>query len=485
MIICYNEDIFNFKKFFGIFMDTLHFDIAVIGAGPGGYVAAIKASQLGKKVCLIEKGPLGGTCLNVGCIPTKTLISNAHVLHMIKNASHFGIDVKGFDVDYSKSVKRKDDVIDKIRRGLEGLIKANQIEIIHGSAEFVSPFEIKVKSDNPKLIKAAKVIIASGSEPMKLSSIEPDHKQIFNSTSILSMTHLPKSLAIIGGGYIGCEFAALFREYGVEVTIIEALDSIVMAQGKAVSEALTTAMTRRGVHLKVKQPLASYEKHADHVMLKLQDGSEVKAENVLVSVGRSVYTEGLALDKTGIACGQRGEILVDDHMETSVKGVYAIGDVTGKYMLAHVASHQGVVAALCASGKPTKMHYNAVPAVIFTDPEIGTVGMTLEAALAAGIDAKVGKFPFQALGKSQAAMQTEGFAQIVVEAKTGRILGAQIVGHEASNLIAEIALAIQNELTVESISETIHAHPTVAEAWHEAALLAQDMPLHMPPKAKK
>jgi dihydrolipoamide dehydrogenase len=466
-------------------METLNFDVAVIGAGPGGYVAAIKASQLGKKVCLIEKGLLGGTCLNVGCIPTKTLISNAHVLHMIKNAAHFGIDVKGFEVDYSKSVQRKDDVIGKIRKGLEGLIKANQIEIIQGAAEFSSPTEIKVKGETTKLIKASKIIIASGSEPMKLSSIEPDHKQIFNSTSVLSMTKLPKSMAIIGGGYIGCEFAALFREYGVEVTIIEALDSIVQAQGKSVSEALTTAMTKRGVKISLKQPLASYEKHQDHVALKLADGTEIKAENVLVSVGRSVYTEGLGLDKAGVACGQRGEILVDDHMETSVKGIYAIGDVTGKYMLAHVASHQGVVAASNAAGKPCKMHYNAVPAVIFTDPEIGTVGLTLEQAHAQGLDAKVGKFPFQALGKSQAAMQTEGFAQVVVESKTGKILGAQIVGHEASNLIAEIALAIQNELTVESISDTIHAHPTVAEAWHEAALLAQDMPLHMPPKAKK
>lgn len=466
-------------------MDTLHFDVAVIGAGPGGYVAAIKASQMGKKVCLIEKGLLGGTCLNVGCIPTKTLISNSHVLHIVKNAAVFGIDIKGFDVDYSKSVKRKDEVIDKIRKGLEGLIKANQIEIIRGNAEFISNFEIKVKGEHPKMIKADKVIIASGSEPMKLSSIEPDHKMIFNSTSVLSMTELPKSMAIIGGGYIGCEFAALFKEYGVDVTIIEALDSIVQAQGKSVSEALTTAMNKRGVHIKLKQPLESYQKFDDHVVLKLADGTEIKAENVLVSVGRSVYTQGLGLEKTGIACGPRGEIMVNDHMETSVKGIYAIGDVTGKYMLAHVGSHQGVVAASCAAGKPTKMHYNAVPAVIFTDPEIGTIGMTLEAAQAEGYEAKVGKFPFQALGKSQAAMQTEGFAQIVVDAKTGKILGAQVVGHEASNLIAEIAIAIQNELTIECISETIHAHPTVAEAWHEAALMAQDMPIHMPPKNKK
>jgi dihydrolipoamide dehydrogenase len=299
------------------------------------------------------------------------------------------------------------------------------------------------------------------------------------------MTHLPKSMAIIGGGYIGCEFAALFREYGVEVTIIEALDSIVQAQGKAVSEALTSAMNKRGVKLLLKQPLSSYEKHHDHVLLRLADGTEVKAENVLVSVGRSVYTEGLGLEKIGLACGQRGEILVDDHMETSIKGVYAIGDCTGKYMLAHVASHQGVVAASCASGKPTKMHYNAVPAVIFTDPEIGTCGLTLEQAEAQGYQAKVGKFPFQALGKSQAAMQTEGFAQIVIDSKTGKILGGQIVGHEASNMIAEVALAIQNELTIESISETIHAHPTLAESLHEAALMAQDMPLHMPPKPKR
>jgi len=466
-------------------MDKRQFDLAVIGAGPGGYIAAIKASQMGKKVVLIEKGLLGGTCLNVGCIPTKTLISHAHVLHMVKNATHFGIDVKGFEVDYSKSVKRKDEVIDKIRKSLEGLIKANQIEIVLGAAEFVSPFEIKVKGDNPCLISTSKVIIATGSEPMKLSSITPDHKQIFNSTSVLSLKTLPKTLAIIGGGYIGCEFAALFREYGVEVTIIEALDALVQAQGKSVSEALTTAMSKRGVQVKTKCALEGYEKQADGVVLKLANGETLKTEMVLVSVGRSVFTEGLGLEKTGIACGSRGEILVNDSMETSVKGIFAIGDVTGKSMLAHVASHQGVVAASTASGVPSIMHYEAVPAVIFTDPEIATVGLTLEQAQAKGLEAKVGKFPFLALGKSQASMQTEGFAQLVVEAKSGRILGAQIVGYEASNLIAEVAIAIQNELTVESIAETIHAHPTLAEALHEAALMALDMPLHLPPKAKK
>lgn len=466
-------------------MEKQNFDLAVIGAGPGGYVAAIKGAQVGLKVCLIEKNFMGGTCLNVGCIPTKTLLANAHVLHKIHHAADYGIATGPVSFDYGKMKARKDGVVEKMRRSLEGLIQSNGITILRGHAEFLSPREIKVKGQDNVVVTAAKTIIATGSEPLDIPAFPCDHKRVFNSSSILELTTLPKTLAIIGGGYIGCEFASLFSDLGVKVIILEAMSSIVSLQGKTVAESLTRAFVKKGIEIQTGVMVEGIDHSDSHLSIRLKDKPPVVCDMALVSIGRKIISSGLGLEKAGVAVSEKGMIDTNDKMETNVPGIYAIGDVTGKFMLAHVASHQGIVAAANAANKPARMHYNAVPAVIFTNPEIATVGMTLEQAQEAGYDATIGKFPFLALGKSVAAIETEGFAQVVVDRKNGQILGAQVVGSEASTLIAEMGVAIANELTLDCITDTIHAHPTVAEAWLEAALLANDTPIHFPPKVKK
>lgn len=466
-------------------METKKYDIAVIGAGPGGYVAAIKASQFGKKVVLIEKKYMGGTCLNVGCIPTKTLIANAHVMHTIQHAADFGITTGPISFDYSKMKARKDSVVEKMRKSLEGLVKSNGITILQGHAEFVSPHELKVRGEQNEMISFDKVIIASGSEPLDIPAFPCDHKKVLNSTSALELTTLPKTLAIIGGGYIGCEFASLYAELGVKVIILEALPMILAPQGKTISDVMTRAFIKKGIDIQTGVFVEGIDHTEGGVSIRLKDKGPVLCDAALVAVGRRVVSDGMALEKAGVKIGERGVLAVNQKMETSVPGIYAIGDVTGKYLLAHVASHQGIVAAANACGQSASMHYEAVPAVIFTSPEVAMVGMTPEQAQEAGLPVAIGKFPFQALGKAVATMETEGFAQILTNKQTGQIIGAQVIGNDAASLIAEIALAMSNELTVDCIADTIHAHPTLPEAWLEAALLANDTPIHLPPKVKK
>lgn len=466
--------------------NSQHFDIAIIGAGPGGYVAAIKAAQNGKKVALIEKNQLGGACLNCGCIPTKTLLAHAEILRKIAHAEDFGISVESYSFDYAKMKNRKDDVITKIRSSLEGLLRANKITIFFGSASFNSKKELKIKTkDDVQIIEADKTIIASGSVPLDLPQFMPDGEIILNSTSLLEITKAPKSLAIVGGGYIGCEFASLFASLGTKVTIIEALPEIVSAQGKQVSNALTKAFIKQGIDIKTNTSLQKIDKQENSATLHLSNGEQISAEKVLISIGRKVISENLNLNAIGLGTNEKGMIAVNEKMETAVKGIYAIGDVTGIAMLAHVASHQGLVAAANAMGQEAVMHYHAVPAVIFTQPEIAMVGMTLEQAKEKGYAAKVSNYSFAHHGKAIATQDTEGYTEVIIEEQTGRILGASVVGHGASDLIGEMAIAIQNELTIECVIDTIHAHPTMAEGWLEAALIANDTPIHFPPKLKK
>lgn len=461
------------------------YDIAVIGAGPGGYVAAIRAAQMGKTVALIEKDNFGGTCLNVGCIPTKALIAHAEMVKTVSHAADFGISVGPISFDYGKMKRRKDTVVALIRKNLESLLKSNQITLIQGRAEFQSQNALKVVGDVRSVIEADQVIIASGSTTLDIPTLPCDHERIVNSTSILDIEHLPKRLAIIGGGYIGCEFASLFAELGVKVTIIEALPSILSLLGEPIASFMTNAFKTRGVEILTSRTVASIDKEKAYLRVHLKGGQPLEVDMVLVSIGRKIVSEGMAVEKAGLPLGPHGSIEVDDRMETAVKGIWAIGDVTGKAMLAHVASHQGVVAATNAAGGSARMHYEAVPAVVFTIPEVATVGLSLDRAKAKGVDAVSGDFPFIALGKAQAAMETEGFSRIIIHRKTGQILGAQVIGHGASTLIAEMALAIHNELTVECLTDTIHAHPTIAEAWLEAGFMAMDMPLHLPPRKGK
>jgi len=460
-------------------------DIAVIGAGPGGYVAAIKAAQAGKQVALIEKTFLGGTCLNVGCIPTKTLIAGTTVLHQVRKAAEFGIQTGPVSFQYAKMKQRKDQVVAKIRASLQGLIQANRVTIYRGTAQFERPGELKIVGEDNLFLAADKIILATGSIPFDVPAFPCDHKRILNSTSILELTEAPKSLCIVGGGYIGCEFASLFAELGTKVTILEALPSILAAQGTQVAAFMTKVYAAKGVEIRTNVAVKGIENQNTHVKLTLADGSSIDADYALIAVGRKPYTEGLKLEKAGLKTDAKGFVQVNERMETEAPGLYAIGDLTGKGMLAHVASHQAIIAAHNACGDEAQMHYETVPAVIFTAPEIATVGMNMEQAKVAGFTPVQGSIPFQAIGKAQAAMDTEGFAQVIADQKTGQVLGAVVIGHEASNLIAEMALAIENELTLESVLETIHAHPTLAEAWHEAAAIANDTPIHFPPKVTR
>lgn len=465
--------------------DKKKFDIAVIGGGPGGYPAAIRAAQCGKSVVLIESLEVGGTCLNRGCIPSKTLIAGADVLQRVKGANEFGITVGQVSFDFGKMAERKNLVVSRLRKGLEGLIAANKITLMRGFGEFLSPREIKVKGQDNGIIEADKIIIATGSEPRSIPAFPFDYQRIHNSTSLLDIQQLPRSIVIIGGGIIGCEFACLFAAFDVKVTILELMSRILPMEASNISDALARSFQKKGLIIETNALVQSIEHTTDGIRVKTGDGKHFDADIALVSVGRKLNTDRIGLDKAGVAIHDNGMIRVNDKMETSVDGIYAVGDIASKWWLAHVASHQGLVAANNACGIPAVMHYDAVPSVIFTTPEIATVGLSLDDAIAKGYKASIGAFPFQALGKSQASLHTEGFAQIIQEKETGRVLGAQVVGHEASALIAEMAIVIANELTVECVSGTIHAHPTTAEAWMEAALIANDTPLHFPPKQKK
>lgn len=459
------------------------YDIIVIGAGPGGYPAAIKAAQLGKRVALIEANEMGGTCLNRGCIPSKTLISNADTLNLVRDAKAYGIIINGeISVDFNQMIQRKNNVVEKVRKNLEGLVKANNITIIRGFGKFISPHEIKVIGQDNLILHGDKIIIATGSEPRSVAAFPFDGKKILDSTSLLNIDRIPKSIAIVGGGIIGCEFASLFNALGSKVTIIEMMPSIVPTVPSSVSGTLVKAFEKKGIDILVNSLVEGIDTSIDGVIVKLPGNKTIEAEIALVAVGRKLNTDQIGLEKAGIIPDKSGLIPVNDKMETSVDGIYAIGDIASKWWLAHVASHQGLVAARNACGQEALMHYNAIPSVVFTDPEIGTVGLSLEEALAQGYRASVGAFPFQALGKSQASIATDGFAQIVIDKDTGQILGAQVVGHDAGTLVGEMGVAIANELTIDCLTETIHAHPTVAEVWMEAAMVANETPLHLPPK---
>ncbi len=464
---------------------TKEFDIVVIGGGPGGYPAAIRAAQAGKRVALVEAKELGGTCLNRGCIPSKTLIASADMLKKAEEAEEFGVLIGNLSFDYGRMVERKDRIVEGIRKNLEGLIASNNITLIRGFAKFLSTNELKVTGQDNVVIRAANIIIATGSEPRNLPSLPVDGKHIHNSTTLLELKALPQSIIIVGGGIIGCEFASLFSALGVQVTILELLPRILPMEPQGVSTALAKAFEKKGIAMHTNVAVKSAEVNDGKVHVKLNDGPSFESDILLVSVGRKLNTDAIGLDRTGVQVQENGLINVNSRMETTVPGIYAIGDIASKWWLAHVATHQGLVAASNAVGIAAEMEYRSIPSVIYTTPEIATVGLSLEEAIKEGYQATLGAFPYQALGKALAVNEPEGFAQIVIDKTTHQILGAQVVGYQASTLIAQMGVAITNELTVESITETIHAHPTLAEMWLEAALIAHETPLHLPPPRRK
>lgn len=457
------------------------FDCVVIGSGPGGYVAAITAAQQGLKTALIEEKQAGGTCLNRGCIPSKALLVGAHLYSQIKNAEQFGIHVDGYSINYPAMVQRKDRVVSSIRQGLEGLIRSNQITVFHGRGSLISSNEVKVQGNDEGILKTNNIILATGSEPRKFPDV-PFSPRILCSTGILNLQVLPQKLAIIGGGVIGCEFASLFHTLGVEVTIIEAAPDILAINNTDISKTMLKKFSSQGIRVLTNATISHLKDVGDHAKINV-NGSEETFDYVLVSIGRTLNTTNIGLDKAGVIYNERGVIPTDEMMRTNVPNIFAIGDITGKWMLAHVASHQGIIAGKNAAGHQEFMDYNTIPSVIFTFPEVALVGMSLQAAQQQNIPAKLHKFPFQAIGKAVAMAESDGFTAIVSHESTQQILGAYVVGPHAASLISEMTLAIKNELTLPCVYETIHAHPTLSEIWSENALLASNQPLHLPPKA--
>ncbi|WP_298844178.1 dihydrolipoyl dehydrogenase [Clostridium sp.] len=459
-------------------------DITIIGGGPGGYVAAIHAAKLGAKVILIEKEKLGGTCLNWGCIPTKTLVRSAQVFDTLKKAEEFGCYAENIGIRMEKVIDRKDKVVTQLVTGIKYLMDKNNVKVINGIAEIVDNETILAKSNTQEItIKTKNIIIATGSKSAVIPIKGIENKNVIDSSDALCLKEVPKKLVIVGGGVIGMEFAYIYASFGAEVTVVEFMDQCLINCDDDVCEENKKSAIKKGIKLyttaKVEEICET--ENNECIVHFIQDGKDkyITANKVLLAVGRTPYVEGLGLENVGIELNnnKRG-IKVNSKMQTNVSNIYAIGDVTNIILLAHAASHQGVVAANNIMSKPCDMDYTAVPSAIFTEPEIAMVGIGEKTAKLQGIEVEVGKFPFSANGKALSYGESDGFIKIVREKNTEKLIGASIVGLHATDLIAELTLAIKNNLTARAITETIHAHPTTAEVIHEAALSLEGGAIH-------
>lgn len=464
-------------------MSEKKYKIAIIGSGPGGYVAALRAGQLGLDTVLIEKEVLGGTCLNWGCIPTKAFVRSAELFSDIQNAKDFGIKVEKAEVDFSAVVKRKDKIVSRLVRGIDHLLEREGVDQIEGEASFIDQKKLKIEKETETTeIEAENIIIATGSKASTLRIPGADLEGILDSRDALDLAELPESMVIVGGGVIGMEFAFIFRNFGVDVTVLEYLDQLVSGVDSEIASELNRSARRRRISVKTSSKVKEIKKSdSAYEVIYQQKNKEksVKAEKVLMAVGRNPYTEGLKLENAGVEFSERRKsVQVNEKMETNVEGIYAVGDVTDKILLAHVASTQGVIAVENINGMDKKMNYQAVPGAIFTSPEIGTVGLTEAEAEAEGIDYKVATFPFAASGKVMAMGEREGKVKLIVEKESEKIIGAALIGIEASDLIAELTLAVNLSLTAKDLRNTIYAHPTTAEVIHEAALGLKDGAIH-------
>ena len=457
------------------------FDVAVIGAGPGGYPAAIRAAQLGKSVVIIEREYLGGTCLNVGCIPTKTLIAGAELYHKVKNAKDMGVTVEKVKRDYKVMRKRKEEVVATLSGGVGQLIKANGITLLEGNASFISRNTLSVETvDKTETVKADKIIIATGSVSTMPGFI-PKHKRIVDSRAFLDLKSMPKKLIVLGGGYIGCELACMAAALGVKVTIVELLDDILLLLDKDIRTVVSNYMTQElGIEIMTGTPMEKIKATDKRASGKVGK-TTVSADMLLVSVGRSPVTDGLDLDRAGLETNERGFIDVDKYNRTAVSGIYAIGDVNGIMMLAHAATSQGIIAAEHACRAKPGANETLIPGVIFTMPEVALVGLTEAEAREKDLNVVTGKYYFRGLGKALAANETEGFVKWIADAETDQLLGAQAVGAHATDLISEASIAIRAELTAEELGNTVHAHPTFSEIWMEAAHALHGKAIHAPP----
>lgn len=446
--------------------------IVILGGGPGGYVAALKAAQLGAQVMVIESSEVGGTCLNLGCIPTKALLASAEVLHKAKNLASYGIEINGsVSPDFPKIMERKENVVSAQVKGIRGLFKSWGVSLVEGRGTLLGPDRIGVeKKDGTSVtLEADKIIIATGSKPAQIPTFPFDGRKILSSDDALNLKEIPKSMLIVGAGVVGCEFASIYSEFGTDVTIVEMLQRAVSTEDADISEVLERELKKKKIKLITGVSVIKVEDKDDGMHASLSNGKEIIAEKILVSIGRSLNSDNIGLESAGIKKGQRGEILVNEKMETSVNGVYAAGDVVGGILLAHVASAEGIVAAKNACGKDAMIDYSVVPAAIFTYPEIASVGFREHQAIEKGMKITTGRFQFRALGKAHAIGEIAGFVKVIADAGTDRIIGTHIIGPHASDLIHEAALAIKAGLKVNDIAGTIHAHPTLSEGLMEAS----------------
>jgi dihydrolipoamide dehydrogenase len=458
------------------------FDVTVIGSGPGGYVAAIRCAQLGFKTAIIEKySTLGGTCLNVGCIPSKALLASSHHYEELQHFADHGIEVSGdVKVNLEKMIARKQAVVDQTSGGVKFLMDKNNITVFNGVGSFESATSVKVtKADgSSEIIESKNIIIATGSKPSSLPFIKLDKERIITSTEALKLKEVPKHLVIIGGGVIGIELGQVYLRLGAQVSVVEFMDRIIPGMDAALSKELTKVLKKQGMKFYTSHKVQSVERAGDVVTVKAENAKgeiiTLEGDYSLVSVGRRPYTDGLNAEKAGVKVTDRGQIEVNDHLQTSASNIYAIGDVVRGAMLAHKAEEEGVLVAEILAGQKPHIDYNLIPGVVYTWPEVAAVGKTEEQLKAEGVAYKAGSFPFKALGRARAGGDTDGFVKILADAKTDEVLGVHMIGARCADLIAEAVTAMEFRASAEDISRMSHAHPTFAEAIKEAALASTD-----------
>jgi dihydrolipoamide dehydrogenase len=458
--------------------DTQRFDVLVIGAGPGGYVGAIRAAQLGLRVACVEKMPtLGGTCLNIGCIPSKALLDSSEWFSQAQNKfAHHGIGCDGLRLDLPTMMSRKDTVVKGLTQGIVGLFKKNKVSHWEGQARFRDPHTVEITANDgtQQLVQANAIVIATGSEPIALPSLSFDGDRIISSTEALSLPEVPQHLVVIGGGAIGLELGSVWLRLGAKVTVVELLPRLIPGTDAQIASALQRALTKQGFTFILGARVTQGGVQDGQVTLTVENDkgqrNELTADRVLVAVGRKPYTAGLGAAEVGVAFDERGRIVVDKHYQTNIPGVYAIGDVIAGPMLAHKAEEEGVALAERLAGQAGHVNYDVIPGVVYTWPEVATVGLSEEATKAAGIDYRVGTFSFLANGRARCMDEAEGMVKVIAETKSDRVLGIHIVGPRASDLIAEAVMAMEFGAAAEDIARTMHAHPTLPEALREAAL---------------
>jgi dihydrolipoamide dehydrogenase len=461
------------------------YDVVVIGGGPGGYVAAIRAAQLGlRAACVDARESLGGTCLNIGCIPSKALLQSSEKFAEARHGlAEHGVKVGEATLDLGRMMARKDWVVTALTRGVEFLFRKNKVEWLKGSGRVAAPGRVAVSTADGAVreVEAGAVVIATGSESTPLPGIAIDERRVLSSTGALALDHVPRRLAVIGGGYIGLELGSVWQRLGAEVTVIELLDRIVPAMDRELATMLQRVLTRQGIAFQLGARLLGLRETADGLDLEIEaaERRSIEADAVLVAVGRRPFTQGLGLDAAGVGCDAQGRVVVDDGFATNVAGIYAIGDVIRGPMLAHKAEEEGIAMAERLAGQKPHVNYDAIPAVVYTWPEVASVGKSEEELTATAIPYRVGKFPFTANPRARANGDTEGFVKILAETASDRVLGVHIIGPDAGTLIAEAALAIEFGASAEDIARTCHAHPTLSEAVKEAALAVDGRAIHI------